>query len=135
MAKKNSKSIYIVALVLLLAGLGYLITSGLSEGSTPTLQISTALDMPAGDLLRVRLYGKVLPQDIAPHEDSLGVTFTVADQQNRDRTMRVDYSGAVPDTFNEDVEVIVKGSFDSAANVFRATQLTTKCPSKYEEKR
>lgn len=135
MAKKNSKMVYVFAFVLLLGGLGYLVASGLSEGATPTLQVGQALTMEAGDLLKVRIYGKVRPEGIQPHEDGLGVNFLVADQVAPSQQMKVDFSGAVPDTFKADVEVILKGSFDPAAAVFRATQMTTKCPSKYEEKR
>lgn len=135
MAKKNSKAVYIFAFLLLLGGLGYLVTSGLSEGATPTLQVSQALTMNTGDLLKVRLYGKVHHEGIENHEDGLGVAFNVMDQVEPGTQMRVDFRGAVPDTFKEDVEVILKGSYDATAKLFRATQMTTKCPSKYEEKR
>lgn len=135
MAKQSSRAVYIAAFVLLLGGLGYLVATGLSQGATPTLKVGQALAMDAAELLKVRVYGKVRPENIAQHEDGLGVAFTVADQQASDKSMRVDFRGAVPDTFKEDAEVILKGSWDGAAEVFRATQMTTKCPSKYEEQR
>ena len=135
MARKNSKTVYVFAFLLLLGGLGYLVASGLSEGATPTLQVGQALTMDAGDLLKVRIYGKVWPEGIENHEDGLGVSFMVADQLDPAQHMKVYFHGAVPDTFKEGAEVILKGSYDATETVFRASQMTTKCPSKYEEKR
>jgi cytochrome c-type biogenesis protein CcmE len=135
MSAKASKGVYIAAFVLLLGGLGYLIASGLSQGATPTLSVAQAKESDAADLQRVRLFGKVLPQDIALRGDNLGVAFVVADEGDPAVSMRVEYRGAVPDTFKEGVEVILKGDWDQGAGVFRASQLVTKCPSKYEEKR
>lgn len=135
MSAKSSKGVYIAAFVLLLGGLGYLITSGLSQGATPTLSVGQASTMEAGDLQRVRLFGKVLPQDIALRSDNLGVAFFVADEIDPTVFLRVEFQGAVPDTFKDGVEVILKGDWDQTATVFRASQLITKCPSKYEEKR
>ncbi|WP_022662512.1 cytochrome c maturation protein CcmE [Paucidesulfovibrio longus] len=135
MSAKASKGVYIAAFVLLLGGLGYLIASGLSQGATPTLSVAQAKESDAADLQRVRLFGKVLPQDIALRDDNLGVAFIVADEVDPAVSMRVEYRGAVPDTFKEGVEVILKGDWDQGAGVFRASQLVTKCPSKYEEKR
>ncbi len=135
MTKKNNKMVYIVAFVLLLGGLVYLIASGISQGQTPTLQVGQALDMEAGELMKVRIYGKVDPVGIEFHEDRLGVNFIVADQVDPALTMPVAFRGAVPDTFTAGVEVILKGSYDKAKKVFNVTLLTTKCPSKYEEQR
>ena len=50
-----------------------------------------------------------------------------------DKTLRVQFKGALPDTFKEDVEVIVEGRFTPDGQVFVAKTLVTKCPSKYEE--
>ncbi|MGE4291828.1 MAG: cytochrome c maturation protein CcmE [Desulfovibrio sp.] len=135
MSAKGSKGVYIAAFVLLLGGLGYLVTSGLSQGATPTLSVTQAKAKAVDELQRVRLFGKVLPQEIALRDDNLGVAFIVADETNPSVSLRVEYRGAVPDTFKEGAEVILRGDWDQDAEIFRATQLITKCPSKYEEKR
>ncbi|MDD4731134.1 MAG: cytochrome c maturation protein CcmE [Desulfovibrio sp.] len=135
MSAKGSKGVYIAAFVLLLGGLGYLIASGLSQGSTPTLSVAQAAAMDVDELQHVRLFGKVLPQEIEQRSDNLGVAFHVVDEDDPAVSMRVDFRGAVPDTFDAGSEVILKGDWDAGAGLFRATQLTTKCPSKYEEKR
>lgn len=135
MSAQNSKGVYIAAFALLLGGLGYLIVTGLSQGATPTLSVAQAASMDVEELRHVRLFGTVLPEDVEQRSDNLGVAFHVADNTGASVSMRVEYRGSVPDTFAAGSEVIIKGDWDEQAEVFRATQLTTKCPSKYEEKR
>ena len=42
------------------------------------------------------------------------------------------YQGIIPDTFKDDSEVVVEGAYDSSEELFHATVLLAKCPSKYE---
>ena len=51
------------------------------------------------------------------------------------KTIRVDFKGAVPDTFKVGAEVIVEGGMADTpeGKVFTANTLITKCPSKYEK--
>ncbi len=46
-------------------------------------------------------------------------------------SMPVYYQGVVPDTFNEDFEIVIEGEL-GADGVFKAHTLMPKCPSKYE---
>ena len=48
-----------------------------------------------------------------------------------DPTFTVEYGNALPDTFTEDVEVVLEGRMD-AEGTFHATTLLTKCGSRYE---
>lgn len=133
MAKKNSTAIYIVALVLFLGGLGYLVFSGLTEDSVYFLNVSEALAEDRGQIKNARLFGKVSPQNLTIAEGKLGASFDLMDKMEVGKTLRVEFKGALPDTFKEDVEVIVEGGFTSDGQVFKAKTLVTKCPSKYEE--
>jgi len=133
MAKKTNKAVYAVALTLFLGGLGYLIFSGLSQDSVYFLNVSEALAMEPGEVRQARLFGKVAAEGLVLDPDNLGASFTLLDKMDPTKTMRVQYRGALPDTFKEDVEVILEGGFDPAATVFTARTLVTKCPSKYEE--
>ncbi|NDV26549.1 cytochrome c maturation protein CcmE [Desulfovibrio sp. JC010] len=133
MAKKGGKGVYIAALILFLGGLGYLIYSGVSQDSVYFLNVSEALAMEESELGQARLFGKVAPQNIESKAGGLGVAFDLTDQEKNTQTIRVDYSGAVPDTFKEGVEVIVEGNFVNGHKMFKATSLITKCPSKYEK--
>jgi len=136
MAKKSGKSIYLAAAVLFLGGFGWLLFSGLSSDSVYFVNVSEALAVEAkGGLGQARLFGQVLDDDLRSKEGGLGAVFTLADKDDAGRTMRVDYTGAVPDTFKPGVEVIVEGRMVQGASpaVFKATTLMTKCPSKYEK--
>ncbi|WP_320007812.1 cytochrome c maturation protein CcmE [Maridesulfovibrio sp.] len=133
MAKKGGKGVYFAALILFLGGLGYLIYSGISQDSVYFLNVSEALAMEESELGQARLFGKVAPQNIESKSGGLGVSFDLTDQKKATQTIRVDYSGAVPDTFKEGVEVIVEGNFVNGHQMFRATSLITKCPSKYQK--
>lgn len=132
MAKRSSKSIYLVAAALFVTGFGWLLFSGLSGGSVYFVNVSEALAVESkGGLGQARLFGMVLPDDLSRKEGGLGAVFTLADKDNPAMTMRVDYTGVVPDTFTPGVEVIIEGRMGSEA--FMATTLMTKCPSKYEK--
>ncbi|WP_147820842.1 cytochrome c maturation protein CcmE [Salidesulfovibrio onnuriiensis] len=133
MAKKSNKGVYIVAMLLFLGGLGYLIVSGLSEDSTYFLNVSEALALEEGQFNKARLFGKVSPRHLERAPGSLGADFDLVDKVDGVNVLRVSYRGAVPDTFKENVEVIVEGRYDPARNVFVAKSLVTKCPSKYRE--
>lgn len=135
--KSKNKGVYVAALGLLLAGLGFLVFSGLSQNSVYFLNVSEALAMEQGELGAVRLFGKVDAQNLERDERALGVAFTLTDVEDAGKTVRVDYKGAVPDTFKPGVEVIVEGGFVTQAGtmVFGADTLMTKCPSKYKKQR
>ena len=133
MAKSNSKAVYAVALVLFLGGLGYLIFSGLTEDSVYFLNVSEALAQDRGQIGSARLFGKVAPENLVIEDGKLGTSFDLIDKMDSAKRLRVEYKGALPDTFKEDVEVIVEGGFTPDGEVFTARTLVTKCPSKYEE--
>ena len=60
-------------------------------------------------------------------EDQLKVSFFV--YQNND-SVKVTYYGIRPDLFKDDAEVVVSGSYTN--NLISATELQTKCASRYE---
>jgi len=134
MAKSKNKAIYAVALVLFLGGLGYLIFSGLTEDSVYFLEVSKVLEQDPATMGNARLFGKVSPDDLVIVDGKLGASFFLIDKMQDDKRLRVAFKGALPDTFKENVEVIVEGRFAPDGKVFQARTLVTKCPSKYEEK-
>jgi len=130
---KNQKWVYLAAVLLVGAGVGYLLFSGLSQNSVYFLNVSEALAMPAEKLTQARLFGSVSEKDLERDPSSMGVSFFVQDKDDPAQAIRVHYKGAVPDTFKVGVEVILEGSFEAQTRVFEATSLLTKCPSKYEK--
>ncbi|ABB38277.1 cytochrome c biogenesis protein CcmE [Oleidesulfovibrio alaskensis G20] len=133
MPKKNSKTIYIAALLLFVGGVGYLLFSGLSQNSVYFLNVSEALAMPSGDLKSARLFGTVKAEGLQRIDEGLGVRFQIEDKDNKTRTMWVEYKGAVPDTFKPGAEVIIEGGVAPQTQMFAARTLMTKCPSKYQK--
>lgn len=57
------------------------------------------------------------------------ISFQITDGTS---VLDVTYSGATPQNFVDSVEVVIAGSLISENN-FKATEILTKCPSKYEQ--
>lgn len=130
---KNSKAVYILAALLLVGGLGFLVFSGLSKDSVYFLNVSEALAAGPEKLSAARLFGAVEGSSIQRKDGALGVRFLLTDKDDPSTGISVDYRGAVPDTFQPGVEVIVEGALSQDGRTFQASTLMTKCPSKYEK--
>lgn len=133
MAKKKNAPVYLVALTLFLGGLGYLLYSGLGENTSYFLNVSEALAMKPTDLGKARLFGTVAAEGLDRPQDAMGVSFMLVDKDQTAKSIRVNFRGAVPDTFKPGVEVIVEGGVNPASGAFAANTLMTKCPSKYQK--
>ena len=79
---------------------------------------------------RLQVHGNVAAGSIQKRRGSLEYRFTV---ERNGKSMQVDYTGIVPDTFKNGSEVVVKGRLRPDGG-FAATELMAKCPSKYEAK-
>ena len=80
---------------------------------------------------KVQVAGNVVPGSFSITEKA--VTFSVYEPADgaAGATLPVVYEGAVSATFGNDVSAIVTGLLDADGTLY-ATQLVTKCPSKYE---
>ena len=132
--KKNGR--FMVGLVGVAAVVSYLIWTGVTETMvyylTPTELLAKVETDPTFRDLGVKVSGKVVPGTYARVEgDRLLHTFLVQDLADPESTFRVEYGEALPDTFTDDVEVVLEGRL-GADGVFRANTLLTKCGSRYE---
>lgn len=134
MPKKNSKSLYLVALALFVLGVGYLVFSGLSQSTVYYIDVAEALAMPPDKPQSVRLFGAVNADGLAKLEDGVGVRFQLVDKNNTSESLWIVYRGSVPDSFVPGAHVIVEGTYTGALHDFKATKLMTQCPSKYKKK-
>ena len=75
----------------------------------------------------VQLAGTVVPGSI--ERDGLSTTFAVTDG---DAEIEVTTDSPMPDAFRESSEVVATGTFDG--EVFAATDVLAKCPSKFKAK-
>ena len=78
----------------------------------------------------VKVGGRVLDGTIK--RDASGVLFTIEDLTGKSDTVKVLYSGQMPNTFDSGVDVVVIGKYASNGALITADQLQTKCPSKYK---
>ncbi len=78
----------------------------------------------------VKVGGRV--QDGSINRDASGVHFIIQDLTGKTDTVKVTYSGQMPGTFDDGVDVVIIGKYAAAGGVVSADELQTKCPSKYK---
>jgi cytochrome c-type biogenesis protein CcmE len=118
--------------VLVVGTVGFLMATGIKETGvyflTPSeLQTRVAAD-PSFHDVGVKMGAKVVPGTIERDVASQTIRFQVTDGQV---VYPVVYRGLAPDTFTDDVEVVVEGRLQPDGT-FRATTLLAKCGSRYE---
>ena len=80
-----------------------------------------------GKRLQVHGYAK----DIRVRQKSLDYHFDI---ENNGYVIRAEYTGIVPDTFQNDAEVVVTGRLEGDTFHVEPDGIMAKCPSKYEAK-
>ena len=122
------KKKFIIGGILLLAAIVFLGYLSFMGGVTYYYEVGEFLDK--ADTLNgqtVRISG-IVADDV--ERDGLEITFTLTDNTGADASLTVFYTGAVPDTFGVDKQVVVEGEY-SISGVFEADSIITKCGSKY----
>ncbi|MFC2009507.1 cytochrome c maturation protein CcmE [Chloroflexota bacterium] len=76
----------------------------------------------------LRVNGEVVSDSIESDTENNTLTFTITDGKE---SMDVIYKGSRPDNFGNQTQVVLEGKLDST-QIFRASLILTKCPSKYE---
>lgn len=114
------------------AGAALLIVAALSGNLDYYSDVEALLEASSLDHhAAVRVRGTVKPGSIS-HDLSAGLTrFRLAGEQ---RSVEVVFSGDPPPLFAPGREVVVTGRLQ-ADGVFEASEVFTKCPSKYEARR
>jgi len=117
---------FVIGFCVILLAIGFLIARGAKNAMVyyiSTTELMSGTHGQSEDGLRVR--GKVVPGSIL--HDELTLRFSMTDGGT---AIPVVYRGVVPDTFNEEADVVVEGGMQSGH--FEANFLMAKCPSKYE---
>jgi cytochrome c-type biogenesis protein CcmE len=120
----------VVGAVVVAIAVGALIWVGVGRGSVYYYTVSELL--AKGPTQQVRVSGELVGGTV----DGLGTTtlkFVLHDRTQDTQTISVVYKGAIPDSFRDqaDAEVVAQGDLMTGGS-FVATNLTPKCPSKYE---
>lgn len=125
---------FIIAGGLILLGAGYLLFSSMNSSMVYYYTVDEVLSGESDFSGRgVRISGWVEPDTVRLSPDGKGVLFTTVNKSSG-ASMKVKYDGIVPDTFKEDSEVVVEGTWDASSGEFEASVLLAKCPSKYESR-
>ena len=124
----KGKTKFIVAITVIAVAIAYLVYGGVNDTMIYYLTVQELKDkVPSVYKQKVRVSGKVVPGSIKKEIDG-SLEFKIADGEE---TMNVKYKGIVPDIFKDDVEAVVEGLY-TPDNVFVASLLLAKCPTKYE---
>lgn len=123
---------FILGGALVLGTVGYLMASGIKQTGvyylTPTeLATRVQADRSFYDV-GVKMGARVVKGSIVRDVASQTITFRATDGQH---TWPVVYRGLAPDTFTDEVDVVVEGRLQTDGT-FRATTLLAKCGSRYE---
>jgi len=117
-----------VTSIVLVAAFGMLLYSTLGESMQYYKYVDEVMAQPAAwEGKKLQVHGNVVPHSIGRKADTRDYVF---DLQRNGKVLRAYYSGIVPDTFKADAEVVLTGHL--TPNGFMATDMTAKCPSKYE---
>lgn len=112
-----------------LVAIGWLVARGVSRNDI----YMTSLDQWDESRARreaVRVAGFVADGSISEHSERLLTDFRLRSPDER-VVIPVRYEGVLPDLFRDGANVVVAGKLGEDG-VFHATDLMTKCPSKYE---
>jgi cytochrome c-type biogenesis protein CcmE len=121
----------ITSVVLALAFSG-LLWSTLSEGTEYYKHVDEVTVDPAlWEGKKLQVHGFIVDKSIMRRPDSLDYRFEI---ENNGEVIRAEYSGLVPDTFQDGAEVVVKGQLGPDGFVVAPNGVMAKCPSKYEPK-
>ena len=118
----------VAAIVLLTVAVAvmYSMVGRMGENTVYYYTVSEVRSQPIEGL--IRMSGHVKAGTIEREPERMFVTFEVTDTTS---SIPVAYTGPIPDIFAEGIEVVVEGTI--VDEVFQASTLLAKCPSKYEK--
>ena len=123
---------FIIGAGLVLTTVGFLMTSGIKETGVYFLTPSELAEKVEADPtfrdIGVKMGARVVHGTIERDVGTQTISFEVTDGQ---QTYPVVYRGIAPDTFTDDVDVVVEGRL-APDGTFHATSLLAKCGSRYE---
>ncbi len=128
----RARSKFVLGTVLVTGTVGYLMATGIKDTGmyfvTPSELASRVAADPSFRNVGVKMGARVVHGSIERDVASQTITFQVTDGE---QTYGVTYRGLAPDTFTDDVDVVVEGRL-MTDGTFRATTLLAKCGSRYE---
>lgn len=127
----SPKTIKILATaVVLTAALGSLMYTSLAEGTEYYKHVDEVMvDSAAWHGKKLQLHGFVVEKSILRKPGTLEYIFQI---HNKGHVVNARYTGIVPDTFQDNSEVVIKGHLGPDGFAVEPGGVMAKCPSKYE---
>jgi len=129
---KNKVLPALVTLLVIGGGIGYLFWSSAGEAFEYYKHVDEVMSEPTKwEGKHLQLHGFVVPESIKRRMDTAHQQIEYKFRAtNCGPEIEVRYAGTVPDTFKDRAEVVVKGQL--AQGYFQASEISAKCPSKYQ---
>ncbi len=128
----NPRGKFLLGAGLITVTVGFLMAEGIKDTGVYFLTPAELAERVATDSslydVGIRVGGNVVKGSITRDVASQTITFEVTDG---DATFPVLYRGIAPDTFTDEVEVVVEGRL-AVEGTIEATTLLAKCGSRYE---
>ncbi|MCR6545118.1 cytochrome c maturation protein CcmE [Dehalobacterium formicoaceticum] len=121
----------LISSVIVIGAVFYLIMSGFSNVKVHVSLEELIKSREEYQETYVQTEGRVLGDSVDWDASRVELTFVVTGLKDSEQTMPVLYNKPIPDNFQNATEVLV-GGYYSEDGVFRAEEMVTKCPSKYE---
>ena len=125
MARRRNPARLVIALSVAAVLAIFLVYTSFAGGSTPSVQPSE-LAAQSGTVL----LGGMVVNDVTGDARGEGLRFSLKDRDGPG-SVKVVYTGSVPDLFKPGREVMLKGKLEGDTFVAEPDSLVTKCPSKY----
>jgi len=115
----------------LLAAVAVLILTRPAEGVLEYVYVDKVVDAPDRFAGRnIKVHGNVVVGTLHQDPDDGEYHFVI---EFRGKRLEVVYDDLLPDTFAEGGEVVLTGKLDDNGGTLRSSEMSAKCPSKYEE--
>ena len=128
----NPRGKFLLGAGLITVTVGFLMAEGIKDTGVYFLTPAELAERVASDSsyydVGIRVGGNVVKGSITRNVASQTITFEVTDGG---ATFPVSYHGIAPDTFTDEVEVVVEGRLAVEGTIY-ATTLLAKCGSRYE---
>lgn len=129
------KKTHILIILVLAAAIGILVST--AGDASNYVGFTEAWEMAvAGNKKEIHVVGQLTKDPsgkivgIEPGADKVSFTFVLVDENGK--RQKVEYSQPMPQDFTKSEKVVVIGRYEG--DIFKASKILLKCPSKYQEK-
>lgn len=116
---------------IILGAVVFLILSAPDEGVLEYVYVDRVVEAPEDFVGRdIKVHGNVVEGTLYQDADDAEYHFIV---EYKGKRLEVTYDDLLPDTFAEGGEVVLTGRLNDTGTMLRSSEMSAKCPSKYEE--